>query len=224
MRTCLALLIAASLPANALADVCAVAPARVRQVRTYASAVHQRQQIQAYAAPAKTIVREKVREYVAAGHGQQYSHSGLNYDYGHQYFRVGLDVREDAVTEKLYGKLLADGTVAAMVSRAVAESVRAAGAHPAPTGQGSSPDQPAPEAGQPTGDLDYRKLLERNNCLKCHNSEAKKGGIDFTGDVPKALRWDAFDAVFTGRMPQGGKPVADADIDLFRQAAANAEK
>jgi hypothetical protein len=141
MRTWLIYLTAVSLTAaSARAEVCAVPAARVQRVRTYASAGHQRQQLQAYAAPAKTIVREKVREYVAADHVQQYTHSGLNYDYGqHQYFRVGLDVREDAVTEKLYGRLLRDGTVATLVSRAVAESLKAVRPQPVPAGEPAEP-------------------------------------------------------------------------------------
>lgn len=200
---------------DSFADHCAVPLARVQRQRVVAA--------QSYAAPQqKVVVREQVRQYVAPQVDHSYSHSGLSYNYdnhlGLDYgFRVGLDVREDAVAEKVYTKLLRDGTIAAVLAKVHADSLKAAGVEkPLPGGD-------APEADKPTADASYQQLLERNSCLKCHKGDKPAGNIDLTGDVSPLVRWKVFNAVFTGAMPQGGKPVGDGDIDLFRQAAAEAE-
>lgn len=202
------LVLVVALPARA--DVCSVSPARIRQQRVVS---------QVYSAPAtKTVVRETVRQYVAP-QANSYTHSGLAYAYADNHlglnyaFRVGYDVREDAVAEKVYQKLLADGTVAATISRVVAASLKTSGAPPAA-------DPATPPADQPNAAGDkFRGVLERNSCLKCHNAEKKSGGLDLSGEVSEVVRWRAYNAVLTGAMPQGGVPVGDAEVDQFRQWA-----
>jgi mono/diheme cytochrome c family protein len=201
---------------NAQATTNHCPPQRAQNVRVYAKANNQKQQ--AYQAPAQL---QKYVERVVVNHADQYSYSGLDAHYNDNYrFQVGAELREQVIADRVYDRAMRDGTLLAVFTMVQQDLIKQAATQP-----GFRPG-PSPEGAVPSSDPAYQALFQKNNCLKCHSGDDPDGGLDFT-DASKLTanqRWVVFDEVFSQRMPQGGTPVPDAEVDEFRKAARQATK
>ena len=160
----------------------------------------------------KVVVKEVQRVVQDYGH----SYSGLEHNYndlGYQY-RVGQNILDDAIADKVYNRLLRDGTLAALLVKVQVESLRAAGPRA----------EPSPEQGIPSGDPKVQALLTRS-CVKCHGGDKPKAGLSFENadSIGALVRWKSYNAALTGEMPQGSGPLGDEEVDLLREWAATAE-
>lgn len=177
---------------------------------------HHAQRVVKHAAP----VVQKYVERVVVNHHDDYAQTYSGLDYNHNNlayeFRVGQSLRDDAVADKIYSRLLADGTLAALLLRVQAESLKAAGT--------VNPQSPSPELTTPVSNLKAQNIL-KNSCVKCHSGTDPDAGIDFSNadSVDALTRWKAYNATLTGNMPQGSKPLVDEEVDVLREWAASSK-
>jgi hypothetical protein len=84
---------------------------------------------------------------------------------------------------------------------------------------------PAPDKGGVTTDVNpaLAKLVDAK-CAKCHSGGSNGIDLDDLGKVSEAARWKSYALVNKGRMPKGGKAIADDEVDLFFQWAESARK
>jgi hypothetical protein len=187
---------------------------RVQKARVVVQKNHAQKVVQ-YAAPQV----QKYVERVVVNHHDDYaqSYSGLHYDNGLDYqYRVGQALRDDIVADKVYAKLVADGTLAALILRAQAESLKAIGT--------VNPQSPSPESVAPVSNLKAQNI-HKNSCVKCHSGADPDAGIDFSNadSIDALTRWKAYNATLTGNMPQGSKPLVDEEVDVLREWAASSK-
>lgn len=208
MRGLLVCLLMASVAQGSPVSQCVPAQ-RVQKARAIVRGNHAAA-VQAYVAP-------NVQHYVeqaVVNHGQSYS--GLQYNYhdlAYQ-FKVGEALQQRVVADLVYENMVRDGTMAALVARAVKEAVQ------------SSDSSPAPAPATPSKSSSSVASLLNNSCVKCHGGEKPKAGLDFSNpdSVSALVRWKSYNAALTGEMPQGSKPLDDSQVDLLREWAAGASE
>lgn len=97
-----------------------------------------------------------------------------------------------------------------------------------PPSQGP-PQTPPAAGGPPTFSMQMPPQQQaasgiiEQQCMKCHNAEKAKGGVDFTGPISDELRMNAVKQVISGEMPKGGQ-LSDAERGQFLRENLTADE